>query len=76
MVQWSRLCASTAEDMGSIPWSMPYSVAKTKNTTKKKISNKDILYSTGKHSYYLAIISNGVKSITILNHYVVCLKLI
>ena len=37
-----------------------------------KISDKDILYSTGTYSYYYIIIL----TIKMLNHYVICLKLI
>ena len=45
-----------------------------KNT--HSISNKDILYSTGKYSHYLIITFNGAKSIKILNPFAIPLKLI
>jgi len=43
----------------------------------KQINNKDILYSTGKYSYYFIITLNGVYSIKLLNHcMIIYLKLI
>ena len=45
-------------------------------TTTYKISNKDILYSTGKYSHYAVINLHGVESIKILNYCIVDLKLI
>ena len=42
----------------------------------KWISNKDVLYKTGKYNHYFVILLKEVESIKTLNHYVVHLKLI